>query len=64
MAFEELVGFDDFVHALRAKGFSELTEVQQAVLSPELAGRDLRISSQTGSGKTVAVGFVVGSAFE
>jgi len=45
--------------ALEAKGFSELTVVQKAVLAPELAGRDLCISSQTGSGKTVALGFMV-----
>src|SRR5262249_12584665 len=36
-----------------------LTPVQQAVLDPELEGRDLRITSQTGSGKTVAIGFVL-----
>jgi len=50
--------------ALESKGFAELTEVQQAVLNPELAGRDLRMSSQTGSGKTVAIGFVLASALE
>jgi ATP-dependent RNA helicase DeaD len=44
---------------LAARGFSELTPIQTAVLSPEAAGRDLRISSQTGSGKTVALGMVV-----
>jgi len=55
--------FSDVPHgladALAAKGFSELTAVQKAVLDPELDGRDLRVSSQTGSGKTVAIGFVV-----
>jgi ATP-dependent RNA helicase DeaD len=45
--------------ALERKGYSELTAVQEAVLDPELAGRDLRITSQTGSGKTVAIGFVL-----
>jgi ATP-dependent RNA helicase DeaD len=45
--------------ALERKGYTTLTPVQRAVLRPELAGRDLRISSQTGSGKTVAIGFVV-----
>ena len=44
---------------LAARGFTELTPIQTAVLSPEFAGRDLRISSQTGSGKTVALGLVV-----
>jgi ATP-dependent RNA helicase DeaD len=45
--------------ALESRGFSELTLVQKAVLDPALKGRDLRISSQTGSGKTVAIGFVL-----
>ena len=45
--------------ALRDKGFERLTPVQEAVLEPELDGRDLRISSQTGSGKTVAIGLAV-----
>jgi ATP-dependent RNA helicase DeaD len=57
-------GFSDvldpaLVAALEGKGFTTLTEVQRAVLAPSLAGRDLRISSQTGSGKTVAVGLVL-----
>ena len=48
--------------ALEQKGFDKLTPVQEAVLSPELLGRDLRISSQTGSGKTVAIGFAIRAA--
>ncbi|HEY1957439.1 MAG TPA: DEAD/DEAH box helicase [Polyangiaceae bacterium] len=48
-----------FAGALEKKGFKELTSVQRAVLDPALAGRDLRITSQTGSGKTVAIGLVV-----
>ncbi len=44
---------------LRARGFERLTAIQSAVLAPNLAGRDLRICSQTGSGKTVALGFVL-----
>jgi ATP-dependent RNA helicase DeaD len=47
--------------ALERKGYDQLTPVQAAVLDPALAGRDLRITSQTGSGKTVAVGFVLRS---
>ncbi len=43
--------------ALEGKGYTRLTPVQEAVLSPALAGRDLRVTSQTGSGKTVAIGF-------
>ncbi len=45
--------------ALVRRGFNALTPVQEAVLDPTLAGQDLRISSQTGSGKTVALGFVI-----
>jgi ATP-dependent RNA helicase DeaD len=44
---------------LATRGFTELTPIQTAVLNPDLAGCDLRISSQTGSGKTVALGLVV-----
>lgn len=45
--------------ALKAQGFSKLTVVQEAVLASDAAGRDLQISSQTGSGKTVALGIAV-----
>ena len=45
--------------ALRDAGFERFTAIQHAVLQPELAGRDLRISSQTGSGKTVALGLLL-----
>ncbi len=44
---------------LSQRGFTELTPIQIAILNPDVAGRDLRISSQTGSGKTVALGLVV-----
>ena len=50
--------------ALEARGFASLTQVQQAVLDPALAGRDLRIFSQTGSGKTVAVGLAIAPDLE
>ena len=52
------------VPALLARGFTELTSVQKAVLDPELAERDLRISSRTGSGKTVAFGFLISALVE
>ncbi len=42
--------------ALAARGYEEPTPVQAAVLQPEAAGRDLLVSAQTGSGKTVAYG--------
>ncbi|WP_209424327.1 DEAD/DEAH box helicase [Pararhodobacter sp. SW119] len=48
--------------ALDAKGFGALTPVQEAVLDPALAGRDLLVSAQTGSGKTVAFGLAMAQA--
>src|ERR1041384_3598615 len=56
--FAELLG-PALGAAISAKGFTELTPVQKAVLDPALAGRDLRVTSQTGSGKTVAIGLVI-----
>jgi ATP-dependent RNA helicase DeaD len=41
---------------LAARGYSELTPVQVAVAAADAAGRDLLVSSKTGSGKTVAYG--------
>lgn len=45
--------------ALASKGYDSLTPVQQAVLAPEVAGRDALVSAQTGSGKTVAFGLAI-----
>lgn len=45
--------------ALDKRGYSQLTPVQQAVLAPELAGRDALVSARTGSGKTVAFGIAI-----
>lgn len=45
--------------AFARKGYEELTPVQAKVLDPALAGRDLRITSQTGSGKTIAIGLAI-----
>lgn len=42
--------------ALSDRGYATLTSVQQAVLEPQARGRDLLVSAQTGSGKTVAFG--------
>ncbi len=50
--------------ALQKRGFDSLTAVQTAVLEAEADGRDLQISSQTGSGKTVALGFVLAPLLE
>lgn len=45
--------------ALLARGYTDLTAVQSAVLAPETGGRDLIVSAQTGSGKTVAFGLAM-----
>ena len=45
--------------ALAAKGYEALTSVQDAVLAEGVAGRDLLVSAQTGSGKTVAFGLAI-----
>ena len=45
--------------ALDERGYAEPTPVQSAVLAPETAGRDLLVSAQTGSGKTVAYGLAM-----
>ena len=49
--------------ALEKKGFEDLTAVQKAVIEAASDGRDLRISSQTGSGKTVAFGIALAEHF-
>src|SRR5215218_7616316 len=45
--------------ALESRGYLEPTPVQTAVLAPETRGRDLLVSAQTGSGKTVAYGLAM-----
>ena len=45
--------------ALATRGYETLTQVQSAVIAPELAGKDLLVSAQTGSGKTVAFGLAM-----
>lgn len=47
---------DPLSRALASHGYMEPTTVQSAVLEEIAAGRDLLVSAQTGSGKTVAFG--------
>ncbi len=47
--------------ALAERSYNDPTPVQTAVLEPEAAERDLLVSAQTGSGKTVAYGLALGS---
>ena len=48
--------------ALADRDYNDPTAVQSAVLAPDTAGRDLLVSAQTGSGKTVAFGLSVATA--
>jgi len=57
MTFEKLPAL--LSEALSARGYSAPTPVQAAVLEPEATGRDLIVSAQTGSGKTVAFGLAM-----
>ncbi len=45
--------------ALAKRGYDAATSVQTAVLEADYAGRDLLVSAQTGSGKTVAFGMAI-----
>ncbi len=56
-AFEGLAS--DLRAAIEGRGFEGLTAVQRAILDADAEGRDLRVASQTGSGKTVGLGFVM-----
>ena len=46
--------------AIEARGYDTLTPVQEACGDPALEGRDLLVSAQTGSGKTVGFGLAIG----
>ncbi len=45
--------------ALQERGYETATAVQAEVLQPEADGRDLVVSAQTGSGKTIAFGLAM-----
>jgi ATP-dependent RNA helicase DeaD len=57
MTFENIPALLD--EALTARGYTALTPVQTAVIAEEAVGRDLVVSAQTGSGKTVAFGLAM-----
>jgi len=54
MTFAEIGLHPAILKALTDSGYSEPTAVQQQAIPAALAGRDLMVSSQTGSGKTAA----------
>ncbi len=45
--------------AIEARGYDTLTPVQEACGNPALEGRDLLVSAQTGSGKTLGFGIAI-----
>ncbi len=59
MPFSNLPPF--LSQALAERGYDSPTPVQAAVLEDEAHGRDLVVSAQTGSGKTVAFGLAMAS---
>ena len=52
------------VHALESRGITVPTSVQSALLDPAVGRRDIMVSAQTGSGKTVAFGLLVAPDLE
>jgi ATP-dependent RNA helicase DeaD len=57
MSFENLP--PPLAKALAERGYAEPTPVQAEILAAPTAGRDLLVSAQTGSGKTVAFGLAI-----
>jgi ATP-dependent RNA helicase DeaD len=56
MKFAELTLHPALAKALAGRGYETATGVQAAVLDRAVVGKDLLVSSQTGSGKTIAFG--------
>jgi superfamily II DNA/RNA helicase len=54
MDFASLGLSENIVKAVADAGYTEPTAVQLAAIPAALAGKDLVVSSQTGSGKTAA----------
>jgi ATP-dependent RNA helicase DeaD len=50
---------NSIARALSERGYTDATPVQAAVLEADAEGRDLLVSAQTGSGKTVAYGIAI-----
>jgi len=54
MSFDSLGLHAALTQALSTAGYTQATEVQQRAIPPALDGRDLMVSSSTGSGKTAS----------
>ena len=59
MSFADLGAHPTLLQALEARGYVSPTPVQAAVLDAAMLGRDLLVSAETGSGKTVAFGLAL-----
>ncbi|WP_397532571.1 DEAD/DEAH box helicase [Roseateles sp.] len=54
MSFDTLGLNEALLRAVKDSGYETATEVQAAAIPPALAGKDLMVSSRTGSGKTAS----------
>ena len=45
--------------ALAARGYNDPTPVQKAIMGEDISGRDILVSAETGSGKTIAFGLAI-----
>ena len=54
MTFESLGLYEALLRALKSAGYEQPTEVQARAIPAALSGKDLRVCSTTGSGKTAA----------
>ena len=54
MNFDSLGLHESLIRAVRDAGYENPTEVQARAIPPAMEGRDLRVSSSTGSGKTAS----------
>jgi ATP-dependent RNA helicase DeaD len=59
MSFADLGAHPTLLQALETRGYVNPTPVQAAVLDAAMLGRDLLVSAETGSGKTVAFGLAL-----
>ncbi|MDO9020735.1 MAG: DEAD/DEAH box helicase [Myxococcales bacterium] len=59
MSFADLGAHPALLQTLEARGYVTPTPVQAAVLDAAMLGRDLLVSAETGSGKTVAFGLAL-----
>jgi ATP-dependent RNA helicase RhlE len=54
MLFEELGIIEPIIHALREKGYTNPTPIQQQAIPAIISGRDVLACAQTGTGKTAS----------